>query len=120
MTETQEQQAFVTWFSEMWPEHQKSLRVSMAGIPRHGTKGAVMWNYMRSMGVQKDEPDIVLLLPKGGYTYFVDEHKAAEQPHKLTEGQQDHLDYHTGLGALAVSTRGLEALKAAVMAYMEQ
>lgn len=120
MTETEEQQLFTKWFVERWPEHAKSLRVSMNGLKfRSRRTGSMMWNFMKSVGVQPDEPDIVLLIPKGGHPYFVSEHKAAGQPHKLTEGQQEHLDYHQGLGAVAVSTRGLEMLKTAVTVYME-
>lgn len=109
----------MTWFTERWPEHKNSLRVSMNGITFNNRKwGSIMWNKMRSLGVQKSEADIAIMIPKGGYGGFLSEHKAAGQPHKLSEEQQAYLDYHNSIGNCAVSTRGLEALKAATIAYM--
>lgn len=121
MTESEEQKAAVKWYRETWPEHALSLRVSQSG--GHVGKGkmaAIRNAKSKSMGVVKGEADIAILLPKGGYGCLLIEHKGAKQAHKLTESQQAYIDYHNSIGNLAVSTRGLEALKAAVIAYMEQ
>ena len=91
----------------------------MSGLPRHGKSGAVQWNMMRSQGVEKGEPDIAILVPRGGFGSLVLEHKAEGQSHKLTAEQQDHLSYHESVGNCAVSTRGVEAAKAAIKCYME-
>ena len=39
--------------------------------------------------------------------------------HTLSKEQEQHLEYHNSIGNLAVSTRGVEALKAAITAYMD-
>lgn len=120
MTEAKEQSEFVAWFKECWPEHVKSLRCSMNGLPRHGRQGAILWNIMKGLGVQKGEPDIAILLPKGGYGAFLAEHKRGNGTHKITPEQFEQLEYHESIGNYAISTRGLDELKKSVMEYMEQ
>ncbi len=117
--ESDEQAAVIKWFREAYPEYAKSLRSSMNGLPRHGRQGAILWSIMKQQGCTKGEPDFALLLPKGGFGSLVIEHKAEGQPHKVTEEQQEHLDYHESIGNCAVSTRGTEAFKAAIVAYLE-
>ena len=119
MTEVQEQAEVVKWFRTVWPEHAWSLRCSMSGLPRHGRQGTILWNIMKSLGVHKGEPDFAILLPKGGYGCFVAEHKAAQGARQLTEEQNEHLKYHQAIGNKAVSTRGIDALKAEIQEYME-
>ena len=117
--EDQEQAEVIKWFRATWPEHEKSLRSSMNGLPRHGRQGAILWRIMQRLGCQKGEPDFALLLPKGGYGALVIEHKGEGQSHKLTPEQTHHLEYHESIGNCAVSTRGVESFKAAIIAYME-
>jgi hypothetical protein len=118
MSETAEQREFVKYFLATWPEHANSLRVSMTAVSKRGRAGAILWGVMKSLGVQKGEADIAILIPKGGFGSLIIEHKGEGQAHKLSEHQQNYLDYHQSIGNQAVSTRGLEALKAAVLAYM--
>ena len=121
MTEANEQKQAVAWFRDTWPEHAMSLRVSQSGgFIGKGRAGAIRRSKITAEGGVTGEADIALLLPKGGYGALLIEHKGAKQAHKLTDKQQEYLDYHNSIGNLAVSTRGLEALKAAVLAYMEQ
>jgi hypothetical protein len=117
--ESKEQAEVIKWFRAEYPEYAKSLRSSMNGLPRHGRQGAVLWNIMKQQGCTKGEPDFALLLSKGGFGALVIEHKAEGQPHKLTDEQQEHLDYHIGIGNCAVSTKGIEAFKAVIVAYLE-
>lgn len=114
-----EQKEFVTWFGAEYPAHIKSLRISMSGIKRVGRRaGAMMWNQMKSQGVQKGEADIAILLPKGGYGSLLVEHKGEGMARKLTEDQADYLGYHNLIGNRAESTRGLDELKQVVRDYM--
>ena len=117
--ETDEQREVVKRFRERWPEHTASLRPSMNGISRAGgIKAAKMWNFMKALGADEEDLDLAILVPKGGYCGLIIEHKGEGQPHKLTEGQQAQIDYFNGIGYMAISTRGTEALWAAIVAYM--
>ncbi len=116
--EATEQREFVKWFRQVYAEHAPALRVSMAGLSWHGAKGARMWSQMKSQGVSKGEPDIVILVGMHGHNALVIEHKGANQSHNLTEEQRYHLEYHNRHGNLAIQTRGLDNLKEAVTAYM--
>lgn len=78
-----------------------------------------MMSQAKGQGAVRGEADIVILLPRKTYGALVIEHKAAGGAHKLSDDQDAYLYYHNYIGNLAVSTRGIEALKAAVMAYME-
>ena len=120
MTEAQEQKEIVAWFVATYPEYAKSIRVSMSGINLGGGRNAaIMINYMKAQGMVKGESDIAILIARGGYGCLVLEHKAEGQTHKLTEDQQDYLDYHTSVGNMAVSTRGVSMATAAIETYME-
>ena len=119
MSETKEQIDVSQWFVEQWPEHASSLRPSMNGLSRRGRAGAILWNTMKALGATVGDPDLAILVPKGGYGCFLAEHKAADQPRKLTTEQQESIDYNNGIGNCAVSTRGIDALKAAITVYME-
>jgi len=117
--ESNEQAEVISWFRETYPEHTKSLRSSMNGLPRHGRQGSILWNIMKQQGCQKGEPDFMLVLPRGRFGALVIEHKADGQAHKVTPEQAEHLTYHNYMGNCAVSTRGIEAFKAAIITYME-
>jgi hypothetical protein len=119
MSETREQIDFTAWFIDKWPEHRYSIRPSMNGLSRRGKAGAILWNTMKALGASVGDPDILITIPKGGYNGIFIEHKAEDQPHKLSIEQLQQLQYHRGLGYEAISTRGLDVLKAAVTVYME-
>lgn len=121
MREQDEQAAFVKWFRETYPRDVKALRASMAGIsfPGGNKWGAIMWNKMNSQGLVKGEPDLAILLPRGGYHALLIEHKGEDQSRKLTDEQQEHIEYHVANGNRAVQTRGLEDLKRTVEEYMD-
>jgi hypothetical protein len=119
VTEANEQAAFVRWFRKTYPKDAYAMRASMAGLPRHGKRGAILWNLMTAQGLNKGEPDIAILLPRGGYGALLVEHKAEGQTHKLTAEQEQHIKYHNDSGNLAVQTRGLEQLMQVVRDYME-
>ena len=74
---------------------------------------------IKAQGGVTGEADIAILLPRGEYGSLLVEHKADGSTHKLSDAQQEYLDYHNIIGNCAVSTRGTEALKAAILAYME-
>ena len=121
MTEAEEQKDVVSWFRGKWPEHAKSLRCSARGQNQGSRKRAYMMKkHIDGQGGVQGEADLAILLPKGGYGCLLIEHKAADGDHKLSQEQIDYLEYHNGIGNLAVSTRGTEAMKAAITCYMEQ
>ena len=120
MSEATEQKEFVTWWRATYPEYAHCLRVSLTGLNfGAGPKAARMVNHIRSQGITVGESDILIALGRGGWNALVIEHKAADGKHKVTPEQQAYLDAHAREGNCALSTRGIESLKAAVMAYMD-
>ena len=118
-TETDEQKAFVSWFRESWPEHERALRVRFRGINLGSRKRAYMMvKYMENMGSVDGESDICIAIPRGGYGCAMIEHKGENQPHKLSNDQYAYLQYHKAQGNWTAETRGLESLRAAVEHYM--
>jgi len=116
--EKKEQRDAFLWFKDKYPAHVKSWRASMSDVSKRGRAGAILWNTMKSQGVQKGETDIAILIPKGSYGSLLIEHKGEGMSREVTEDQREHLDYHNSVGNCAISTRGLEALKAAIDVYM--
>jgi len=116
--EAAEQAQFVSWFRAHYPKDVFALRTSMAGVPRHGRKGAVIWNFMKSQGINKGEPDIALLIPRGCYGSLVIEHKGDGMSRQLTGEQAQALAYHEEIGNMAVQTRGLDELISVVEDYL--
>lgn len=119
MTETEEQKIAIKWLRDRFPEYDKSIRVSLSGLNfGSGARAGRMINHIKSLGVVGGESDILLALPKGGYGSLVLEHKGADQSHKVSEKQQEYLDYHTGIGNLSISTRGIDEFKSAILDYL--
>jgi hypothetical protein len=119
VSEGREQRDFVKWFRETWPEYGHCLRVSLTGLNfGSGPRAGRMMNYIRSMGIEMGESDLLIALPRGDYHALVIEHKKAGGSHNVSSKQRAYLDRHTATGALAVSTRGLGALQAVTEAYI--
>jgi hypothetical protein len=119
MSESAEQKEVVAWFRAKYPEHAMSLRVSQSGGHRgKGKSAAIRIAKAKGQGEVKGEADIGILLPKGGYGCLLVEHKGEGMAHTLNESQALYLDYHNRIGNCAVSTRGVDALKAAILLYM--
>jgi hypothetical protein len=119
-SEADEQREFVAWFRATYPQHAHCLRVSQTGLHRgKGRMAAIRNAQVKGLGGVVGEADIAILLPRGGYGCLVVEHKRAGGAHKVTPAQQYYLNQHAATGNCAASTRGLEALKAAVSAYIE-
>lgn len=120
MAEATEQARFVNWWKTQYPDYRLALRASMLGTNLgSGKQGAIMYNKLKSQGAIKGEPDIAILVKRGGYGCLVVEHKGLGMAHKLTEEQEQHLDFHKSIGNKAVQTRGLDDLKNTVREYME-
>lgn len=120
MSEAAEQKEIVGWFRENYPQYSKSIRVSMAGLPRHGRKGAIQWGMMKGQGVVDGESDIAILLPRNGFGALLIEHKSAEGSYKATPEQLDYIEYHNSVGNCACVTKGVDMAKAAIAQYMGQ
>lgn len=121
MSEWLEQRDIIKWFKATYPEHVKSIRVSMNGLNLGGgKKAAIMINQMRAQGMVDGESDIAILIPNDDFGCLVLEHKASDSAHKLTTEQAEYLEYHESIGNCAVSTRGVEAAKAAIQTYMNK
>ena len=117
--ESSEQKEFIKWFKASYPGHEKAIRVSMLGLNLGGgKKAAILINHIKGQGGVMGESDIAILAARNGYGSLLIEHKGEGQPHVLSDKQLDYMSYHNANGNLAVSTRGIEALKAAVKAYM--
>lgn len=119
MSESEEQREIVRWFRVTYPEHGMSLRVSMSGLNYgSGKRGAILAKHVRSQGVVAGESDIAILLKRGVYGALLIEHKADGSAHKATPDQERYIEYHNAIGNCAIITRGVEAAKAAITAYM--
>jgi len=120
LTEWHEQREIITWYRAEWPQHARALRVSMNGLNLGGgRRAAIMIKQMRAQGMVEGESDMAILLPRGGFGCFIMEHKAEGAARKITSEQVSYLTYHNYHGNCAVSTRGVEAAKAAIRTYME-
>jgi len=119
MSESQEQRRIVSWFRETYPEYAHCLRISLAGLNfGSGQRAARMVNHIRAQGVHPGEADILIALPRGGKGSLVIEHKAAGSSYKATPEQDQYIDRHNQVGNTAIITRGVDAAKAAIIAYM--
>ncbi len=117
--EWHEQQAIITWYRELWPQHYRALRVSMNGLNLGGgRKAARMISQMRAQGMVDGEADIAIMLPTEAYGGLIIEHKALGSKHDMTEGQRDYLQYHRDIGNQAFMTRGVEEAKEVIASYM--
>ena len=120
MSETAEQKDIVKWFRETWPEHRRSIRVSLAGLNfGSGPRAARMVNHVRAQGVEEGEADIVIALPKGGFGSLVIEHKKDDARRGVTDEHFVYIRYHNRIGNCAVVTKGIEMAKLAIIQYME-
>ena len=120
MSEAAEQRELVKWFRETWPEHEKSLRVSMSGMNYgSGQRGAMLARHVKSQGVVKGEADIAILLKRGEFGCMVIEHKSDEAMRGATEAQLEYIRYHNEIGNCAVVTKGVDMAKFAIQQYME-
>lgn len=120
MTESDEQKAIVSWFRNTYPDHVRSLRVSMGGVNfGYGAKAARKQAMMRSQGVVDGEADIAILLPRNGYGALLIEHKAGGSDHKASPEQREYLEYHMKVGNCAVVTRGIDMAITAIRVYMD-
>ena len=119
MSEASEQRQIVQWFRETYPEYAHCLRVSLAGLNfGSGQRAARMVNHIRSQGIHPGEADILIALQRGGFGSLVIEHKADGSAHKASPEQLQYIDRHNDVGNVAVITRGVDAAKAAIVAYM--
>lgn len=119
MSEWAEQKDVISWFRETWPQHAKSIRVSMNGINLGGgVKAARMMNQIRAQGGVIGEADFVLLLPKGGYSALVIEHKAENDKKGPSDEQLDYIGYMNLIGNKALVTKGVQQFKDAILEYM--
>ena len=118
-TEFEEQREVVAWFREKWPQHQKSLRLSLNGLNLGGGKKAAMIiNQIKSQGAVLGEADLVILLPRMGYGALVIEHKAENDKKGPSDEQLDYIGYHNMIGNKALITKGVQKFKDAILEYM--
>jgi len=119
VSEASDQREFVTWYRATYPHYEHCLRVSQSGgFKGHGLKGAIRMSQIKAAGGIKGESDFLFAIPRKGYGSLAIEYKQLVGTHKLTKQQQAYLDAHAATGNMAVSCRGLEALKAVVAAYI--
>ena len=117
--EHSEQREAVKWFREQYPEHVMALKASPMGVHRgRGAKAGRATSNIKGLGGVTGEADLSICIPRNGYGSMMIEHKGEGQPHTLSQAQIDNMNYHNSIGNLAVSTRGIEAIKAAIKAYM--
>jgi len=121
MSESDEVREIVRWFRLQYPEYALCLRVSQSeGKKGGGTSAAIAWSKRVAMGVVKGESDIAILLPRNGWGCLIIEHKAEGGTHKATMEQTAYITHHNHIGNCAVLTRGIDAAKAAIKAYINE
>jgi len=119
VNEWQEQREVIKWFREKWPEHEKSIRLSLNGINLGGGKrAAIMISQMKAQGMVLGESDLCIALPKGGFGCLMIEHKSAIDKKGPTDDQIDYAKYHNQIGNKAVFTKGILDLKDIILDYM--
>jgi hypothetical protein len=119
VSEAEEQRQIIRWFRETYPEYAMCLRVSLAGLNfGSGQRAARMVNHIRSQGIHPGEADILIAIQRGGYGSLVIEHKAEGSAYRATPEQLQYIDRHNQVHNCAVVTRGVDAAKAAIIAYM--
>lgn len=96
-----------------------SWRVSQTGGHVGKGKAAAIRNAKsRAKGRIDGESDIAILLPRGGFGSLLLEHKAFEGYRKVTDEQEEYINYHNSNGNCAAATKGIETAKAAIVQYM--
>lgn len=119
LREAEEHKEIVRWYRETYPDYAMSLRVSQTGAGAKGGAKQFRWNAQKAKGAVVGEADICIALPRKGKGCLMLEHKADGSAHKATPAQLAYLEYHETIGNAAAVTRGIEAAKAAIRAYME-
>jgi hypothetical protein len=127
MTEGEEQKDVISWFRSAYPQYAMCLRVSQFGNHRGNSRkaAAIRTAKAKSQGAVVGEADIAIILPRQGehgkiYGCLLIEHKAAGSSHKISDEQQDYMDFHNEVaGNIAISTRGVPMAIAAIIAYIQ-
>lgn len=103
----------VSWFRLEYP-HLKPLFFH----PFNEGKKSAQWAAKQAkMGLQPGIPDLVLLLPEGGYHYALFELKRTGKGY-LTQEEKNTLNDAAEVGAFACMCRGAEQFKLAVADYL--
>lgn len=121
MSEAKEQAEIFKWFCRIYPQYKQSWSTSMNGINLPGTPRqiAIIINHMKSQGgMRAGEADFKILLPRGGFHGLVVEHKAEDGKHKLTQEQDEYLQYMGSKGYMSVYCKGIASAKETIEAYM--
>lgn len=118
-SEATEQKEIIAWFISEYPEHARSLRVSLAGLNfGSGARAGRMVNHVRAQGIQPGESDIAILIKRGEYGSLLIEHKKNDAMRGATGEQLEYVQYHNRVGNCAVVTKGVDMAKAAIRTYM--
>lgn len=119
MTESQEQKELIKWFRYTWPEHDKALRLSANGCNfGTGKKAFMMINSLKAQGLTVGESDLAILIPRHTFHGLILEFKSTKGKHKLTQAQDEYLQYMSKQGYMSVCCKGLDSAKETIQSYM--
>lgn len=113
MTETQLHIALVEWVRLQYPREAEYLHHS----PNEGKHKVQYRVKQKRLGVSAGFPDLVLYLPRGGFTGLAIELKS-DSGNKPTQSQIDWLDRLGESGWMAAWCRGFDAAKDTINQYM--
>ena len=117
MTEWTEQREVIQWFKSIYPQYEKSIRLSMSGLNLGGgIKAAKMINQMKAQGYVKGETDLLFCVPRGKYHgLFIEMKDFGKKP---TPDQLEYLYYQVSMGYKAEYCEGSEAAIKVISDYM--
>ena len=119
MTEWTEQREVIKWFKSIYPQYEKSIRLSMNGLNLGGgKKAAIMISQAKSQGMVPGESDLFFAVPRGKYHGLFVEMKAIGK--KPTPDQLEYLYYQVSMGYKAEWCEGAEAAIKVISDYMNQ
>lgn len=111
-TEEKMQEWCVKWFTLAYPEHALLLHHSPNGGARTAYEGAAF----KRMGTRAGFPDLVLMLPRGGYPYLCIEMKSKEG--RQSDTQRNYQQAVERAGALYKVCRSFDEFKEIIENYM--
>lgn len=108
------QKSCVAWFDLQY----QHLSWSLFHVPNGGKRNSVEAAKFKAMGVRPGVPDLMLVIPRGGYHYLALELKVGKN--KQTENQKWYQSKMTENGGKYVVIRSLDDFIDTVNAYLHQ
>lgn len=110
--EDQLQISCVTWFDYQY----HSISWALFHVPNGGTRNSIEAAKFKAMGVRSGVPDLLLLIPRGGYHYLAMELKCGKN--RQTESQRKYQEHVESNGGRYVVIRSIDEFISCVNGYL--